>query len=223
MDSLVLESYQIIWQKIKTKLLIKASRNLKWGSCGFTDPDVTLELQFSGSGTLDNPYLITTRKFWLNDLFQLDLFNSTSYLLVKGIALNALYLTNCKNITLKDVNLKYLGLENCSIISIENVNILKHLKLSKVSQIKIIECNIGKLFAYSGDHISILYSEIKKISRKSKARIYIQSKYENPLSNVKSETKKTKLNLEFWLCPQCGTEVDMFSRFCHNCGFRFNK
>ncbi len=199
---------------------IKASCASNWGSSVFTNSYFALELQITGTGTIDNPYLITSRNYWLNEYFQLNISNSNSYIKIKGVSLKALYLKQCENITISDANIKYLGLGNCSTISIENVKITKQLRLSSVTQIKIAECNIGKLLAFSGDQISIFNSDIKKISRKSKATFHIQAKDKKALLNRRSENLRKYITPDFWQCSHCGSEVDMYSRFCHDCGIK---
>lgn len=199
---------------------IKASCGSDWNSSLFKQTSFTLELIITGTGTIDNPHLITSGDYWIDKSFELNISNSNSYIKIKGVSLKALYLRQCENITISDVKLKYLGLGNCSTISIENVKITKHLRLSKVTQIKIVECNIGKLYAFSGDHISIFNSDIKRISKESKATFHIQAKDKKALLNRSSENVRKQITPDFWLCSQCGSEVDMYSIFCHDCGFR---
>ena len=201
-------------------IAIKASCGSNWNSSFFTQADFKLELQITGTGTIDNPYLITSGNYWFDKSLELNISNSNSYIKIKEVSLKALYLKQCENITISDVNLKYLGLGNCSTISIENVKITKQLRLSKVTQIKIVECNIGKLLAFSGDHISIFNSYIKKISKESKATFHIQAKDKKALLNRSSENVRKQLTPDFWLCSHCGSEVDMYSIFCHDCGIR---
>lgn len=201
-------------------MLIKTSCGSNWNSSVFTQSYFELELEIIGHGTIDNPYLITSRNNWLNEYFQLYISKSNSYIKIKGVTLKALYLKQCENITIADANIKYLELENCSTISIENVKITKQIRLSNVSKIKIAECNIRKLLALSGDKISISNSNIKKVSRKSKASFLIYTEDKRTLLKSRSGNLKIKVSQDSWLCSQCGAEVDMFSRFCHDCGFR---
>lgn len=202
---------------------IKASCGSDWNFSLVKQTNFTLELQITGIGTIDNPYLITSGNYWSNKSFELNISKSNSYIKIKNVSLKALYLKQCENITISNVNLKYLGLGNCSTISIENVKITKQLRLSKVTQIKIVECNIGKLFAFSGDHISIFNSDIKKISKESKATFYIQAEDKKALLNRSSENVRKYITPDFWLCSHCGSEVDMYSIFCPDCGFRLEK
>jgi len=204
-------------------IAIKASCGSYWNSSLFTQADFKMELQITGTGTIDNPYLITSGDYWFNKSLELNISNSNSYIKIKDVSLKALYLKQCENITISDVILKYLGLGNCSTFSIENVKITKQLRLSKVTQIKIVECNIGKLFAFSGDHISIFNSDIKKISRESKATFYFQDEDKKTLLNRSSENVRKYTTPDFWQCSHCGSEVDMYSTFCHDCGFRLTK
>jgi len=204
-------------------LQIKTSCGSNWNSSVFTQDYFELELSFTGQGTIDNPYLITGRNNWLNEYFELYISKSNSNSIIRNLKLKALYLKQCENINIVDTNIKYVGLQNCTTISIENVTITKQLRLSDVSKIKIEECNIKKLLAFTGDQISISNSKIKKVSRKSMASFIIYNKEKRTLPEYSSENIQKKRSLDFRFCYQCGTEADSDSIFCYECGCRLNK
>lgn len=175
---------------------IKTSCGSNWNSSVFTQDYFELELSFTGQGTIDNPYLITGRNNWLNEYFELYISKSNSNSIIRNLKLKALYLKQCENINIVDTNIKYVGLQNCTTISIENVTITKQLRLSDVSKIKIEECNIKKLLAFTGDQISISNSKIKKVSRKSMASFIIYNKEKRTLPEYSSENIQKK---DLWI------------------------
>jgi len=177
-------------------LQIKTSCGSNWNSSVFTQDYFELELSFTGQGTIDNPYLITGRNNWLNEYFELYISKSNSNSIIRNLKLKALYLKQCENINIVDTNIKYVGLQNCTTISIENVTITKQLRLSDVSKIKIEECNIKKLLAFTGDQISISNSKIKKVSRKSMASFIIYNKEKRTLPEYSSENIQKK---DLWI------------------------
>ncbi|MFX1489880.1 MAG: hypothetical protein ACFFBI_12070 [Promethearchaeota archaeon] len=173
-----------------------------------------------GAGTIDNPYLITTKNVYPYDYYEIRISNSSDYIKFEGIFLKALYLDQCKNIQISKSRLNKLELGKCSKISIKDVSIYKNLKLENVQQIKIKNCRIKKLFAFTGDQILITNCEIKRISRKSKALIYIKEKNEISCYKNISTQVRNQLKHNFWTCPYCNSELDMNSIFCYECGSR---
>lgn len=159
------------------------------------------KIEITGAGTIDNPYLFSTKNKYITESYEVRISDSSKYIKFSGIYLKALYLNNCKNVRISKARIHSLGLEKCSRISILNIDVLKELRLDKVNMIKVVDSKIKKLFAFSGDQILISNCEIKRISRKSKALIYRQKEQPN-----------------FWNCYHCESEIDLFSRFCHNCG-----
>ncbi len=104
------------------------------------------------------------------------------------------------------------------MISVHNVDILKQLRLEQVHKIKFTNSKIKKLFAFSGDQILISNCNIKRISRKSEALIYVHNK--NNTRNLENNSIQIpqQVKQNFLVCHSCETEVDLFSRFCHDCG-----
>ncbi|MFW9998959.1 MAG: hypothetical protein ACFE9Q_07515 [Candidatus Hodarchaeota archaeon] len=190
------------------------------GSLWYSTHYFELKIKITGAGTIDDPYLFTTKNRYPDESFEIRINNSNKYIEFIRINLKALYLKNNKNVKISNARIKVLGLGNSSKISIEKVNILKQLRLDKVQHIKIADCNIKKLYAFSGDQIYIYNSTIKTISRKSKANLIFQNEQRAQLLKSKSYQPDKHLELNIWICDQCGSAVDLFSRFCHECGYR---
>jgi hypothetical protein len=199
-------------------LHIKASYQNNWYNCHYYE----INLELSGNGTIDNPYTFSIKKNYDNEHTTLNISNSKSYVELKGFNLKALYLYHCENVTIVDTSVKYLGLENCNIISIQNISINKQLRIAKSSQIKIANCEIRKVIAFSGDQIFFYNNRINKISRKSKALMYLQFEDKDIVIKNKSVLSNTKSKPNFWTCRSCGcnSELDINSVYCHECGIK---
>ncbi|MFX0043149.1 MAG: hypothetical protein ACFE8L_09570 [Candidatus Hodarchaeota archaeon] len=176
---------------------------ISYGSLWISSHYLEVKLEITGTGTIDDPFLFNTKNNFITESYELRVSDSRKYIKFSGIYLKGLYLNNCENVRISKARVRCLGLENCSRISILNSDITKELRLDKVNMVKVVDSNIKKLFAFSGDQILISNCEINRISRKSKALIY-----------------RRDVNTSFWNCYDCEAEIDLFSRFCHNCGSR---
>ncbi|MFX1457345.1 MAG: hypothetical protein ACFFDB_18420 [Promethearchaeota archaeon] len=196
-------------------MIIKASRYSSWSS-HYSE----FILDITGTGDRTNPYLISRKNYYFDDNLELSLYNSTSYTKIYKITLKSLYIKNCENITISNISVKHLGLGHCSKITIENSKITKQLRIAKSNEINIVDSNIGKLFAFSGEQIFFSGCEIQKISRKSKAEIVLKDSIKQNRYEYNSRSKSSRVAPDFLLCKSCNSEVDLFSKFCHNCGFK---
>jgi hypothetical protein len=133
------------------------------------------DLDLSGSGTIDDPYLIeiieTFNEENLTSEYDFTLSDSIEDIKFNRIKIRALYLKNSKNITISNAKLRNLILQNCSNISIGSSIMTKRLRMSDVTQINISKCQIYNLSAISGKKILIQDSDVKHISKNSKANM----------------------------------------------------
>lgn len=134
------------------------------------------DFELNGSGTVDDPYLIEIVETHHYDIKEhnITLSNSLDYIKFNKINIRVLHLINSANISISNAKLRNLILENCSKISINNSIMTKRLRLSDATQINISNCQIENLSALSGDQILILDSNVKNISKNSKANIQFQ-------------------------------------------------
>ena len=190
------------------------------GSPWYSTSYFEFKIEVTGAGTIDDPYLFTTKNRYPYEYYHIRIDNSSKYIEFKGISLKTLDLRNCKNVKISNIRLNRLSLLKCSKISIHNINILKELRVDKIQHLKITNSTIKKLYAFSGDQIYIYNSEIQKISRKSKAKLIFQNKESSQLPNDKTIPPNKHLESNIWICEHCASEVDLFSRFCHECGNR---
>ncbi len=195
---------------------IEISSGSLWNSSRYFE----FKIEIIGAGTIEDPYLISTKNKYPSEYYEIRIYNSNEYIFFNEISLKALYLRHCRNIVISRAIINYLGLGKCSTISIQNVYIKKQLRLDKVQQIKIADSKVNKLFAFSGDQISISNCDIKRISRKSKAVIHICDEKKAPILKNYSNQPPEQLKRNFWTCNYCNSEVDMNSIFCYECGRR---
>lgn len=137
------------------------------------------ELQITGSGTIDNPYLIEIIEKWKNGKVRkgnrsITFLDNHDYIKFIKINTRKLILKNSVNITISNATIRNIKLENCSNVSIDNSIISHYLQLSDVKRINISKCQIEYLYALTGDQILILDSNVKNISKNSKANVQFQ-------------------------------------------------
>ncbi|MFW9876056.1 MAG: hypothetical protein ACFFG0_23380 [Candidatus Thorarchaeota archaeon] len=181
-----------------------------------------INLDLNGNGAIDNPYILSLKKNYDIEHTTLKISNSKAYMVLKEFNLKALYLYHYENLTILDINVKYLGLSNCNIISIHNICINKQLRIVRSSQIRIANSEIRNVIAFSGDQILFFARIIHKISRKSKAFMYLQYKDMDTIIKNDSMLSNSQSKPNFWTCSscECDSELNINSLFCHNCGIK---
>ncbi len=177
-------------------------------------------IQISGTGTIEDPMILVPRCYWNNNYFSLEISDSKKYIEIKKINLKSLHLSNCKNVKILDSTIKNLDLKKCSKFCVKNLDIKKLLSLSNCQEIKFSRCYIKKIFAISSKQILLSQCVLKRVARKSEAKITILDENLTQFLENKSTQSPNKVELDIWICEQCDSEIDMFSIFCPECGNR---
>lgn len=133
-----------------------------WG-CSFE-----FDIEISGSGRIDDPYILKAISPYDSKHFELKISQSDQYLKIYGINLKALYLNHCTNINISNIRVKYLEFAKCSIISVHKAQISKEMRFDQCTDIKITKGVINRLNVFSGDQLNFYNCEINKLSKTSK-------------------------------------------------------
>lgn len=140
-----------------------------------------LEFELKGSGTIDDPFIITNKKKDYDDDLEYDISDSNSYIKFEKILFKSINLTRCQNVIIIDSGLTNLNLNRCSKVLVQNVEVKKRLHIFKSHLIKFADCNIHKLLGFSGDQIIFSNCSIKRISRKSEASVLVEHSMPNKI------------------------------------------
>jgi hypothetical protein len=158
-------------------LKIKISGGSFWGQTSYFE----IEFELKGSGTIDDPFIISNNLQYYDSDLEYYIYDSNSYLKFEKIHFESLHLTRCQNVIILDAELKYLSLNRCSKVLIQNAEVKKRLTIFDSHIIKFADCNIRKMLAYSGDQILFSNSTIKRNSRKTEASLLVEHSIPNKI------------------------------------------
>ncbi|MFW9819174.1 MAG: hypothetical protein ACFFE5_06150 [Candidatus Thorarchaeota archaeon] len=133
-----------------------------------------LEFELKGSGTIEDPFIITNDKQYYDDDLEYNITDSNSYIKFEKVLFKSISLTRCQNVIILDSKLTNLNLIRCSKILVQNVEIKKKLNIFKSHVIKFADCNVHKLLGFSGDQILFSNCSIHRISKKTEASVLVE-------------------------------------------------
>ncbi|MFX0021334.1 MAG: hypothetical protein ACFE9S_03345 [Candidatus Hermodarchaeota archaeon] len=151
------------------------------GSYWFRTYFFELQFELNGSGTIDDPFLITNNQNIDDNDLEYSIYDSSAYIKFENILFESLNLTRCQNVIILDTELKNLNLNRCSKILIQNVEVKKNLSIFDSYVIKFADCNIHKMLGFSGDQILFSNCSIKRISRKTEASVLVEHSMPNKI------------------------------------------
>lgn len=140
-----------------------------------------LEFELKGSGTNEDPFIITNKKQEYDNDLEYDISDSNSYIKFENTLFKSINLTRCENVIILDSELTNLNLNRCSKVLVQNVAVKKRLNIFKSHIIKFADCNIHKLLGFSGDQILFSNCSIHKISKKTEASVLVEHSIPNKI------------------------------------------
>jgi hypothetical protein len=131
-------------------MIIKVSSgSLSHLAVNYFEIDITL----TGSGTLEDPYIIKANSTYDNKHFEIQISRSDKYLEITDLNIKALYIRNSKNIKITDTTVRHLGLRDSTDISINNADVSKEMRIVECSEMKVSQTQIKKLIAFSSESL----------------------------------------------------------------------
>ncbi|MFX1489301.1 MAG: hypothetical protein ACFFBI_09150 [Promethearchaeota archaeon] len=110
----------------------------------FTIVESAEEIECTGTGFKEEPFVFTPQKFWHHALYLLE---TVHYVLINDFNLRYIFLGRCKNKFIKNCDVRTIEMEHCSNIRIERTN-LKYLRCGPCENVIVTDCTIDKIEIY---------------------------------------------------------------------------
>ncbi|MFX1478258.1 MAG: hypothetical protein ACFFCI_09005 [Promethearchaeota archaeon] len=110
----------------------------------FTIVESSEEIECTGTGFKEEPFVFTPQEFWRQALYLLE---TVHYVLINNFNLKYIFLGRCKNKFIKDCDVRTIEVEHCSNIRIEKTN-LKNLRFGPCENVIVTDCTIDKIEMY---------------------------------------------------------------------------